>query len=591
MVTNFGRCRALWCIGLVTLLFWSGCGKPASSQPKARPVADASRRQADNNGLGPTIGMLAEVFSSDYIQVRGYGLVGGLNGTGSSECPPQIRTYLEKYILQHFTGTKVDVDELISSPDTAVVVVDGVIPPASSQNQRFDIRVAALSGTQTTSLEGGWLYGADLYEARQFGMSIKPLATAEGSVYVDVLDPNTADLRVGYVLGGGKVGEDFKINLTLRRPDYRVASQIRNRINERFGYETAWALAPGSIELRVPTKYAGAKDRFIQLVKATYLAETPELTERRISFHIQRMAGAPNKNAHEIALEAIGNACLPKLAALLNSSAADVRFLAARCMLNLGDAAGRETLLNIAADKTSPYRLEAIETIAKATSKQEAGSLLRGFLRDDDFAVRFAACENLIRLNDTSVSQKLIADSFHLDEITESGRPAIFISRQNQARVILLAAPIYCRGNVFVETPDGAITINVPAGQNSATIIRKHPRRPETILHLQSSLDLADVIQTLCKEPVARPNEGRPGLGVSYSTLVGLLKQMVDSGAVQAEFHAGPLPGYRPASPQSTGHPTVDALRRMSPATGTQSPAQSRDSQPDQRQDEPKIKK
>ncbi|MGA2171620.1 MAG: hypothetical protein ABSG82_01225, partial [Sedimentisphaerales bacterium] len=85
-----------------------------------------------------------------------------------------------------------------------------------------------------------------------------------------------------------------------------------------------------------------------------------------------------------------------------------------------------------------------------------------------------------------------------------------------------------------------------PAGQRSATIIRKHPRHPDIIIHLQSSLDLADIIQTLCKEPVSRPAEGSPGLGVSYSTLVGLLRQMADSGAVQAEFHAGPVPKNLP---------------------------------------------
>ncbi len=94
----------------------------------------------------------------------------------------------------------------------------------------------------------------------------------------------------------------------------------------------------------------------------------------------------------------------------------------------------------------------------------------------------------------------------------------------------------------FVETPDGAITINVPAGEKYATIIRKHPKRPDTIIQLKSSLDLADIIETLCREPLTPTAEGGPGLGVPYSTLVGLLNKMVDSGAVQAEFYAGPLP-------------------------------------------------
>jgi hypothetical protein len=539
---RFDRRKTFVSIALMALLLPFGCVGPGRSQPKTQPAES-------KNELGLTIGTLTEVFASDPIAVRGYGLVGGLNGTGSSECPPQIRQYLEKYILQHLSGTKVNVDELISSPDTAVVIVDGIIPPAASQNQRFDVRVVALPGTQTTSLEGGWLYGADLYEARQLGISIKPLATAEGPVYTDMLDLNTADARIGYVLGGGQVSNEYRIDLVLRRPDYRIANQIRNRINERFGYETASALAPGSIELRIPIKYLNSKERLIQLVKATYLTQTPELVEKRITFHIRKLAGSQNKNANAIALEAIGNACLPKLAALLNSSDPEVRFLAARCMLHLGDAQGREVLWDIAKDRTSPLRLDAIETIANSDAKQDAASLLRGLLRDEDFSVRFAACDDLIRLNDVTVSQKLIANSFYLDEITQSGKPAIFVSRQNQPRVILLGAPIYCRSDSFIETPDGTIAINALAGQKTATIIRKHPRRPGVVIHLQSSLDLADIIQTLCKEPAASPVEGGPGLGVSYSALAGLLKQMVDDGAVQAEFHAGPLPSF--GSPQT----------------------------------------
>jgi hypothetical protein len=377
-------------------------------------------------------------------------------------------------------------------------------------------------------------------------MSTKPLATAEGPVYTDSVGPDPVDNRTGYVLGGGAVLEDYRINLVLRRPDYRAAGQIRNRINGRFGYETAWALSPGNIELHVPTKYAAAKDRFIQLVRATYLADTPELTEKRIITHIQKLAGSQNKNANEIALEAIGNAALPKLAVLLNSSYPEVRLRAARCMLNLGDQQGREALWSIASDRTSAYRVEAIEAFVNAAARDDASPMLRGLLRDDDFPVRLAAYENLIRLSDATVSVKLIADSFYLDQITQAGKPAIFVSRRDQPRVALFGAPIYCRSNLFVETPDGAITINAPAGEQFATIIRKHPKHPDTIIRLKTSLDLADIIQTLCREPLTPTDEGGPGLGVPYSTLAGLLKQMADSGAVPAEFYVGPPPKTLP---------------------------------------------
>jgi hypothetical protein len=521
------------------LVFLSGCGEQATGKSAKQP--------AESNELGPTIGSFVEIFASDAIVVRGYALVGGLNGTGSSECPPHIREYLEKYIQQHISGTKVNIEELIRSSDTAVVMVEGVIPPAATKSQKFDVRIAALPGTSTTSLEGGRLYGADLYEARLLGISVNPLASAEGPVYVDLISSEKPDLRSGFVLGGGSVLADYKINLMLRKPDFRIASEIRNRINERFEYDTAWAISAANIELRVPLKFINNKVKFIRLVRATYLMETPQLTERRIIAQVRNLVSSPNKNAAEISLEAIGNATAPKLTALLNSSDAEVRFRAARCMLNLGDALGQEELLKTAGDKNSPYRTAAIEAIVKSPAAESAASMLRGLLRDEDFAVRLTAYQELVRLKDVSISRKSIANSFYLDQITTTGKPAIYASRSGEACIDLFTAPIFCRSDMFIETPDGAITINAPAGQQVVTIIRKHPRQPETILRLNSSLDLADIIQTLCKEPEPKPGQGGPGLGVPYSTLVYLLKQMVDSGAVNAEFHAGPLPKQAPA--------------------------------------------
>jgi len=59
---------------------------------------------------------------------------------------------------------------------------------------------------------------------------------------------------------------------------------------------------------------------------------------------------------------------------------------------------------------------------------------------------------------------------------------------------------------------------------------------------LKSSLDLADIIRVLCEEPAAKDKQGRGGLGVPYSQMTALLKQMSDKGAIRAEFRAGPLP-------------------------------------------------
>ncbi|MHC4488160.1 MAG: hypothetical protein ACYSW7_03135 [Planctomycetota bacterium] len=91
-----------------------------------------------------------------------------------------------------------------------------------------------------------------------------------------------------------------------------------------------------------------------------------------------------------------------------------------------------------------------------------------------------------------------------------------------------------------MQSADGNITINAPAGQKYVSIMRKVPTRPGAIAQLTSSFELADIIRTLCEEP--RTEQGRGGLGVSYAEMMAILKQMYDKGAVKAEFRAGPLP-------------------------------------------------
>jgi len=402
--------------------------------------------------------------------------------------------------------------------------------------------VTALSGTQTTSLEDGVLLGAELKTAGSFGIATRVIADAEGPVFTDKIGRSNTSKRLGYVLAGGRILDEYKVGLVLHEPNFSVANSIRNRLIERFGGGTAKAVLPGEIELTVPAKYRGQKQRFISIVKATYLTENPEITGERIRTFVRKLAGLQDKFTSEIALEAIGNESLSKLSILLNVSDEEVRLRAARCMLNLGSEAGLETLREIALDRGSAYRVEALEAITAAASSGDAAAISRTLLRDDDFHIRLAAYEQLRKLDDVAVAQEPIARNFYLEQISQGGGETIFVSRSGQPCIVLFGAPIRCNGNIFVQSADGDITINAPAGQGYVSIIRKHPRRPGVIAQLTSSFELADIIRTLCGEPLGKGEKGRGGLGVSYADMIAVLKQMCDKGAVGAEFRAGPLP-------------------------------------------------
>jgi len=513
---------------LLAAIVLSGCRAPEMAEEAAPAVGPESR-----------IGSLVEVVSVETVQLEGYGIVGGLRGTGSSECPPRIRQYLEGYILKELPERTINIKQFVDSHDTAVVLVEGSIPGTISKGEYFDVCVFALPGTQTTSLQGGWLYGAELKEARTFGITTKVLANASGPVYIDKIDGKSADKKAGYVLAGGTSTSDYRTNLVLRQPDYKIASTIRNRLNERFGSGTAKAISPSKIEFNVPWKYQRQKERFFSIIRSMYLYNAPEATQERIAEAVGNLVDSSDKHRAEIALEAIGNEVFGQLTAVLGSPDENVRLRAARCILNLGSDRGLDVLRQIAMDANSPYRIEALEAITRSARRNDAAAISRVLLRDDDFDARLAAYEELRRLDDIAIRQRLVGGSFYLETVAQTHKKAVFVSRSGQSRVALFGGPIKCRENIFIRSADGEITLNASPGDKYVSVMRKNPKQPNVVVTSKSSFELDDIIRTLCEEP---DNKEHPGLAVSYAEMIAILKQMHDKGAVSAEFHIGPLP-------------------------------------------------
>ncbi len=494
--------------------------------------------------LGQTIGSVADVAFTELIPVGGYGLVSGLNGTGSSECPPQIRAYLRRYILAQMAGQEMNIDEFINSHDTAVVRVDGIMPTTGLKNQAFDVKVTALPGTQTTSLRDGWLYSTELVISMNFAISSRTLATAKGPVFIDTTDVVNTSRKIGYILAGGMVLNEYKISVTLSNDNYVMISHIRNRLNELYSEAGATAVSPRRIELSAPAKYKTEKQKFVSIVKATYLGQTPEITEERIKTFVRELAVSGDKEASEIALEAIGNQSVSKLATLLNSSNEEVQLRAARCMLNMGNDRGLEVLVKTAMNIGSAYRVEAMEAIAKGARRNDAVAILRRLLLDADFNIELAAYGQLRSLEDVAITREFIGRNFYLEQVPQSGYKGIYVFRSGQPRIVLFGAPIYCRDSFLIRSGDGNIVITSRRGEKYVSVMRKHPTRPVAIGPLRSSFKVGDIIRVLCEESPREGEEGRGGLGVSYVEAIALLKQMCDKDVVIAEFRAGPLPKF-----------------------------------------------
>jgi flagellar basal body P-ring protein FlgI len=528
-----GRKQVMAAKALVVVMFLSCTSGPEDKAPLGVLSGE----------LSGTIGSVSEVVAFNTVPVEGYGLVAGLAGTGSSECPRQVREYLRQFILRQLPKlSKISADELINSKDTAVVRIYGLIPPAASKGQRFDVLVVTLEGTQTTSLAGGRLYTAELSPYTGWQKSSRILARAQGPILTDKIEPKAPDKRSGYVLGGGSVTDDYRITLSLLKPDYRLASRIRSRLNQRFKAQTADAVSAGLIYLNPPEEYKDRKDKFISLVKALYIEEQAQLTDQRISALIRELAVGEDKDKAEAGLEVIGKRSLTKLPVLLNSADEMVRFKAARCMLNLGDERGLGVLRETAINGPKELRIEAINAIGWGAKRDEAAGILKRLVADEDFEVKMAAYENLSRLNDISITRQVVGGNFYVETVQRGGSRIVYVSRRSEPKIVLFGGLIRCRQDIFIESEDGSIVIDAPVDKEFVSVMRRHPKRGTLMGPLQSSFELVDVIRALGEEPVRGEELRRIGLGVSYSEVAAILKKMCEKGVVPAEFRAGPLP-------------------------------------------------
>lgn len=528
-------------ISLLTALITLFCS--CSPLQENTPTVEPFERYA-------TVGTVSQYYTPMAIRVRGIGIVAGLNGTGSSECPPDIRQELEKYIWQQVPeGGIISPRAMIDSQDTAVVEISGVIPAFSSTSEVFDVQLKPLSSTQTTSLDGGYLYTSELKETsrlssvEQFTRFTKTLAVAEGPIYS--LREKTQEQLNWFILGGGRVTKSGVVKLILNDPDFLTANAIRNRINERFGSKTANPVSDSEITIYFPSQFQEQKQRFLQISESLLVAENPQIRDEHSASLIKQLISQTDAIKAELGLEAIGKPALDQLAPLLDHEDPQIRFQAGRCMLNIGDKRPLALMRTIIREPGNPYRLDAIRTVGLNARRKDALSILTYVLNDSDIQVRLQAYKMLVRLSSPVISRKSVANrAFVVDSVTCAGPKMLYVYQSKSPRIVIFGSPVYCKDNIFIQSEDGSVTLNAKQGDRYIAVSRRHPNRPRVIGPLSSSFELSNLIQTLGELPEVGKGSSarRPGLAVPYAQIVALLEKMASHGAILAQYVEGPVP-------------------------------------------------
>lgn len=518
-------------------------------------VAGSRSPYADSAAYKNTIGSLTYYQGLNPMRVRGYGLVVGLGKNGSSDCPRPIFNRLVQNLYKQHTfsspvvGVKnVSPEVMIEDRDTAVVIVQGEIPPAAVKGTMFDISVTALPGTQTKSLRGGRLYTTylEMYRPISKTTSIRGrvLARANGPLFLNPFSQSDAATKTseleGVIISGGIVTENRRIRLVLMEPSYRQVRQIEERINSftSAGEKTADAISPSFIQLKIPSQYYNDTGHFLTLLRSLYLSRNPKFASIR-THQLAREIVYPTAQHGMIALcfEGLGRVSLPVLDDLYTHTKEYVSFHAAVAGLRLGDHIAGDAMIMHAENPTGQYRFKAIRALAETKGMAGAAMCLRRLLDDEDNRIQIAAYEALIKRGDPSIRSELLGgDNFYLDRIPTDRPNFVYVKRRDARRIALFGHDFQCSPPVLYQAPDGCVTLSANLGAKDITIMRVVVATGSSSPQISVSFSAPEWITLMGQEADVDYLGKVTGLGLDYGEVARALYHLCKSKSLNATF-------------------------------------------------------
>lgn len=530
-------------------LFVAGCmdGKAGWGRKEELPPEPPPKPlQSPVPALVDTIGAHALLGSMERQRVHGFGLVVGLGEDGSSNCPTTVREYLIDYLSKQRDARgprrnrqRVSPARLIDSSNTAVVEVVGLVPPGARKGMRLDVSVEAIPGSETRSLERGLLLPCEL---RVFDPSAVGKGMVTGTIVARAFGPvftnpfaSDADVRRGFVLGGGYTTEERTIRLVLNEPSFPRARRMERRINERFGHspKVAEAGSMAFVILHTPTQFAERPERFTEIVTHLYMQGHPAYYEDRLNT-LNKMIAEPRAAYEHIALayEGIGRVAIPRMQSLYSHDNVSVSFYVARSGLRMRDVTALPVMTQIALADENLHRFQAIRELG-ASDFPQAGLQLAPLLDSEDVEVRVAAYEALREHSHPAIRTRLFPfaldgrhTSFVLDVVDSLGEPMIYVRLTRTPRLVIFGARVPVRIPMFYTHPQQWVTLNAVDDARDITLYGRSRTGAWLSEKISAPPRLVDVITSLAELPV-EDDEGRlRGLGLGYAQVIQVLKSL-----------------------------------------------------------------
>jgi len=532
-----------------------GCGEAIERVPERPKQARASGVNfiidVDPMMRG-TVASETAVVGLEPVVARGYGIVVGLNGTGGRLMPAEVRAMMIQELARRGvgnpgTGFELTPEGMLNSPDTAVVIVEGVIPPGATKETKFDLRVAALPGSDITSLEGGRLYTTDLRPGPLLvgSRQAQIIAHAKGPIFINpFVDPSATsrdavNRLVGRVLDGGSVVKDMPLKLKLATTSHSRSRTIQSAINSTFPREpkqkneTARGENADSIELTVPPSFQGRTEEFIQLVRHVPLdTSATEVTAMAV-----RRALVANPGAARNAMwrfRALGKRALPVMQDLYTYSEEEPRMAALEAGAALDDPLAATPLLDMAKTGSTSNRLLAISLLSRFGFNPDIDVGLRGCLDDADPDVRLTTYETLVKRGDRSVKVLDIDGKFDVAMVPSKER-MIYVSQSGRPRIAVFGVETEVARPLTHSTWGNRLLIKADKGDDELQVFYRP--NAEARAEIQTvDPRLSEFLAFLGHEvTVEKPY---PGIGLTYGETIGTIHGLWRGGHIKADFKA-----------------------------------------------------
>lgn len=520
---------------LLIALVSAGCSELNLSKPfankeelreKARQsnVRDAIRGEGGHSRM---IGDYIKIGDNGYIKVQGVGLVDRLDGTGEDPPASHLRTMLLEDLRQHEVK---EPQTLLSSANTALVVVTAYIPPICKKGEKIDVEVTLPDGTEAISLAGGWLMPCYLREMQLLNGEVhegKEIAVASGPVLIDALAENevsavtAAAHRRGRIPGAASfLGDSRSLTISIRNEysTVRMSRQIAERIGKRFhDYNEhgirrplAEAKTNSRLELIVHDRYMNNYPRYLQCIRSMTLTETPVDRHMRMQQLEEEIQFGPTAERAALQLEAIGAEAVPTLKIGLASPDLEARFHAGCALAYLGRAEGVPALQEAAQEEPAfrIYALAALSTINDGA----AADALRHLINQESIETRYGAFRAFSTMapNDPFVKGVQLSGNFSLHEVESTAKPLIHLTRYKKAEIVVFDHKQEFLTPLILRAGNRILLQNSPQG-NRMLIKRIAPGEP--MQQKDVSLRVADVIKAASE------------LGAQYPDIVQMLVQ------------------------------------------------------------------